>query len=551
MASYQYVYHMQGVSKTYPGGKKCFENIHLSFLPGVKIGVVGVNGAGKSTLMKIMAGIDKEFQGEAWSAEGAKVGYLPQEPELNEALTVRENVMLGVAPKKAILDRYNELAMNYSDDTADEMAELQDKIDAENLWDLDSQIDVSLEALRCPPDDADVGSLSGGERRRVALCKLLLEAPEMLLLDEPTNHLDAETIAWLQKHLIDYNGTILIVTHDRYFLDDITGWILELDRGQGIPYEGNYSSWLEQKAKRLAQEAREDKSRQKTLERELEWMRQGQKARQAKQKARINAYNDLAGQSEREKITKAQIVIPNGPRLGSKVIEVSNLNKAMGDKLLIENLSFSLPPGGIVGVIGPNGAGKSTLFKMLTNELAADTGDISMGETVQLSYVDQSRDDLQDNETVWEAISGGAEIIELGDAQVNSRAYCSSFNFKGGEQQKKLSLLSGGERNRVHMARLLKEGGNVLLLDEPTNDLDVETLRALEDALVDFAGCAVVISHDRFFLDRICTHILSFEGDAHVEWFEGNFEDYEEDKKRRLGPDALEPKRIKHKKFSR
>ena len=551
MASYQYVYHMQGVSKTYPGGKKCFENIHLSFLPGVKIGVVGVNGAGKSTLMKIMAGIDKEFQGEAWSAEGAKVGYLPQEPELNEALTVRENVMLGVAPKKAILDRYNELAMNYSDDTADEMAELQDKIDAENLWDLDSQIDVSLEALRCPPDDADVGSLSGGERRRVALCKLLLEAPEMLLLDEPTNHLDAETIAWLQKHLIDYNGTILIVTHDRYFLDDITGWILELDRGQGIPYEGNYSSWLEQKAKRLAQEAREDKSRQKTLERELEWMRQGQKARQAKQKARINAYNDLAGQSEREKITKAQIVIPNGPRLGSKVIEVSNLNKAMDDKLLIENLSFSLPPGGIVGVIGPNGAGKSTLFKMLTKELAADTGDISMGETVQLSYVDQSRDDLQDNETVWEAISGGAEIIELGDAQVNSRAYCSSFNFKGGDQQKKLSLLSGGERNRVHMARLLKEGGNVLLLDEPTNDLDVETLRALEDALVDFAGCAVVISHDRFFLDRICTHILSFEGDAHVEWFEGNFEDYEEDKKRRLGPDALEPKRIKHKKFSR
>ena len=542
---------MQGVSKTYPGGKKCFENIHLSFLPGVKIGVVGVNGAGKSTLMKIMAGIDKEFQGEAWSAEGAKVGYLPQEPELNEALTVRENVMLGVAPKKAILDRYNELAMNYSDDTADEMAELQDKIDAENLWDLDSQIDVSLEALRCPPDDADVGSLSGGERRRVALCKLLLEAPEMLLLDEPTNHLDAETIAWLQKHLIDYNGTILIVTHDRYFLDDITGWILELDRGQGIPYEGNYSSWLEQKAKRLAQEAREDKSRQKTLERELEWMRQGQKARQAKQKARINAYNDLAGQSEREKITKAQIVIPNGPRLGSKVIEVSNLNKAMGDKLLIENLSFSLPPGGIVGVIGPNGAGKSTLFKMLTKELAADTGDISMGETVQLSYVDQSRDDLQDNETVWEAISGGAEIIELGDAQVNSRAYCSSFNFKGGDQQKKLSLLSGGERNRVHMARLLKEGGNVLLLDEPTNDLDVETLRALEDALVDFAGCAVVISHDRFFLDRICTHILSFEGDAHVEWFEGNFEDYEEDKKRRLGPDALEPKRIKHKKFLR
>ena len=551
MSAYQYVYHMQGVSKTYPGGKKCFENIHLSFLPGVKIGVVGVNGAGKSTLMKIMAGIDKEFQGEAWSAEGAKVGYLPQEPELDETMSVRENVMLGVADKKAILDRYNELAMNYSDETADEMAELQDKIDAENLWDLDSQIDVSLEALRCPADDADVSSLSGGERRRVALCKLLLEAPEMLLLDEPTNHLDAETIAWLQKHLIEYKGTILIVTHDRYFLDDITGWILELDRGHGMPYEGNYSSWLEQKAKRLAQEAREDKSRQKTLERELEWMRQGQKARQAKQKARINAYNDLAGQSEREKMTRAQIVIPNGPRLGSKVIEVNNLQKAMGDKLLVENLSFSLPPGGIVGVIGPNGAGKSTLFRMLTSEISADHGEISFGETVQLSYVDQSRDDLQDNETVWESISGGAEIIELGDAQVNSRAYCSSFNFKGGDQQKKLSLLSGGERNRVHMARLLKEGGNVLLLDEPTNDLDVETLRALEDALVDFAGCAVVISHDRFFLDRICTHILSFEGDAHVEWFEGNFEDYEEDKKRRLGPDALEPKRIKHKKFSR
>ena len=551
MAAYQYVYHMQGVSKTYPGGKKCFENIHLSFLPGVKIGVVGVNGAGKSTLMKIMAGLDKDFSGEAWSAEGAKVGYLPQEPELDLTKNVRENVMLGVAPKKEILDRYNGLAMNYSDDTAEEMATLQDKIDAENLWDLDSQIDVSMEALRCPPDDADVSTLSGGEKRRVALCKLLLEAPEMLLLDEPTNHLDAETIAWLQQHLIDYQGTILIVTHDRYFLDDITGWILELDRGRGIPYEGNYSSWLEQKAKRLEQESREDKTRQKTLERELEWMRQGQKARQAKQKARINAYNDLASQSEREKISKAQIVIPSGPRLGGKVIEVENLNKAMGDKLLIENLSFNLPPGGIVGVIGPNGAGKSTLFKVLTGQESKDSGSVTYGDTVQLSYVDQSRDDLKDGETVWEAISGGAEVIELGDAQVNSRAYCSSFNFKGGDQQKKVSLLSGGERNRVHMARLLKSGGNVLLLDEPTNDLDVETLRALEDALVDFAGCAVVISHDRFFLDRICTHILAFEGDAQVEWFEGNFEDYEEDKKRRLGPDALEPKRIKHKKFTR
>ena len=551
MAAYQYVYHMQGVSKTYPGGKKCFENVHLSFLPGVKIGVVGVNGAGKSTLMKIMAGLDTDFSGEAWSAEGAKVGYLPQEPELDPSKNVRENVMLGVASKKIILDRYNDLAMNYSDETADEMAKLQDQIDAENLWDLDSQIDVSMEALRCPPDDADVTTLSGGEKRRVAMCKLLLEAPEMLLLDEPTNHLDAETIAWLQQHLIDYKGTILIVTHDRYFLDDITGWILELDRGRGIPYEGNYSSWLEQKAKRLEQEAREDKTRQKTLERELEWMRQGQKARQAKQKARINAYNDLATQSEREKISKAQIVIPNGPRLGGKVIEVENLNKAMGDKLLIENLNFSLPPGGIVGVIGPNGAGKSTLFKVLTGQEHEDSGSVSYGDTVQLSYVDQSRDDLKDGETVWEAISGGAEVIELGDAQVNSRAYCSSFNFKGGDQQKKVSLLSGGERNRVHMARLLKSGGNVLLLDEPTNDLDVETLRALEDALVDFAGCAVVISHDRFFLDRICTHILAFEGDAHVEWFEGNFEDYEEDKKRRFGPEALEPKRIKLKKFTR
>ncbi len=551
MAAYQYVYHMDGVSKTYPGGKKCFENIRLSFLPGVKIGVVGVNGAGKSTLMKIMAGLDKDFTGEAWSAEGAKVGYLSQEPKLDEELNVRDNVMLGVAEKKAILERYNELAMNYSDETADEMANLQDKIDAENLWDLDSQIDVAMEALRCPDDEADVATLSGGERRRVALCRLLLEAPDMLLLDEPTNHLDAETIAWLQQHLIDYKGTILIVTHDRYFLDDITGWILELDRGSGIPYEGNYSSWLEQKAKRLSQEAREDKSRQKTLERELEWMRQGQKARQAKQKARINAYNDLANQSEREKISRAQIVIPNGPRLGGKVIEVDGLHKAMGDKLLIENLEFSLPPGGIVGVIGPNGAGKSTLFKMFTQHEAPDAGAITYGDTVELSYVDQSRDDLKDDATVWEAIADGQDIIHLGDAEVNSRAYCSAFNFKGGDQQKKVGLLSGGERNRVHMARLLKSGGNVLLLDEPTNDLDVETLRALEDALVDFAGCAVVISHDRFFLDRICTHILAFEGEAHVEWFEGNFADYEEDKKRRLGADALKPKRIKHKKFSR
>ncbi|WP_370158917.1 energy-dependent translational throttle protein EttA [Salipiger bermudensis] len=551
MASYQYVYHMDGVSKTYPGGKKCFENIRLSFLPGVKIGVVGVNGAGKSTLMRIMAGIDKDFTGEAWAAEGAKVGYLPQEPHLEPELTVRENVMLGVAAKKAKLDRFNELAMNYSDETAEEMAALQDEIDANDLWDLDGQIDVAMEALRCPADDADVTTLSGGERRRVALCKLLLEAPDMLLLDEPTNHLDAETIAWLQNHLIEYKGTILCVTHDRYFLDDITGWILELDRGRGIPYAGNYSSWLEQKAKRLEQEAREDKAKQKTLERELEWMRQGAKARQAKSKARISAYNDLASQSERERVGKAQIVIPNGERLGSKVIEVEGLKKAMGDKLLIEDLSFSLPPGGIVGVIGPNGAGKSTLFKMLTGQEQPDEGSIEFGDTVHMSYVDQSRDDLESDATVWEAISGGAEIIQLGDAQMNSRAYCGAFNFKGGDQQKKVGLLSGGERNRVHMARLLKSGGNVILLDEPTNDLDVETLRALEDALVDFAGCAVVISHDRFFLDRICTHILAFEGEAHVEWFEGNFEDYEEDKKRRLGPDAVEPKRVKFKKFTR
>ncbi|MEN8836879.1 MAG: energy-dependent translational throttle protein EttA, partial [Celeribacter marinus] len=438
MAANKFVYFMDGVTKAYPGGKKVFENIRLNFLPGVKIGVVGVNGTGKSTLMRIMAGQDKDFQGEAWAAEGAKVGYLPQEPELDPSLDVRGNVMLGVAEKKAILDRYNELAMNYSDETADEMAQLQDQIDAENLWDLDSQIDVSMEALRCPADDADVTSLSGGEKRRVALCKLLLEAPDMLLLDEPTNHLDAETIAWLQQHLIEYKGTILIVTHDRYFLDDITGWILELDRGAGIPYEGNYTAWLEQKAKRLSQESREDKSKQKTLERELEWIRQGAKARQAKQKARINAYNELAGQSEREKVGRAQIVIPNGPRLGNKVIEVKGLKKAMGDKLLIEDLEFSLPPGGIVGVIGPNGAGKSTLFKMFTGEEKPDEGTIEYGDTVKLSYVDQSRDDLDPNANVFEAISDGQDIIKLGDAEVNGRAYCSTFNFKGGDQQKKV-----------------------------------------------------------------------------------------------------------------
>ena len=551
MASYQYVYHMDGVSKTYPGGKKCFENIKLSFLPGVKIGVVGANGSGKSTLMKIMAGFDEEFSGEAWAAEGATVGYLPQEPSLNENLNVRENVMLGVSEKKAILDRYNELAMNYSDETAAEMGELQDKIDAADLWNLDAAIDIAMEALRCPADESAVGNLSGGERRRIALCKLLLEAPDMLLLDEPTNHLDAETIAWLQQHLIDYKGTIIIVTHDRYFLDNITGWILELDRGRGIPYEGNYSSWLEQKAKRLAHEAKGDKAKQKVLNRELEWIRAGTKARQAKQKARINAYEEMANKSEREKLGSAQIIVPNGPRLGGKVIEVEGLSKGFNENLLIENLSFSLPPGGIVGVIGPNGAGKSTLFKILTGQETPDTGAIEYGDTVKLSYVDQSRDALNDKKTVWEEISNSQDIILLGDAEVNGRAYCSSFNFKGGDQQKTVGLLSGGERNRVHMAKLLKSGGNVLLLDEPTNDLDVETLRALENALEEFAGCAVIISHDRFFLDRLCTHILAFEGEAHVEWFEGNFADYEEDKKKRLGPDALEPRRVKYKKFTR
>ena len=547
----QFVYHMEGVSKAYGSGKKTFENIHLNFLPGVKIGVVGVNGAGKSTLLRIMAGIDKDFSGEAWAAKGATVGYLPQEPQLDPALNVRGNVMEGVRAKQVKLDRYNELAMNYSDETADEMAQLQDEIDASNLWDLDTQVDIAMDALRCPPDDADVESLSGGERRRVALCKLLLEQPDMLLLDEPTNHLDAETIAWLQKHLIEYPGTILTVTHDRYFLDDITSWSLELDRGRGVPWEGNYSSWLEQKAKRLEQEAREDKAKQKSMERELNWIRAGAKARQAKSKARINAYNEMASKSEREKIANAQIVIPNGERLGGKVIDVTGLKKAMGDKLLIEDLSFSIPPGAIVGVIGPNGAGKSTLFRMLTGNEQPDEGQIVVGETVQLSYVDQSRDALNPEATVWEEISGGAEIIALGDATIASRAYCGAFNFKGTDQQKKVGLLSGGERNRVHMAKLLKSGGNVLLLDDPTNDLDMETLQALEAALEDFAGCAVIISHDRFFLDRLCTHILAFEGDAHVEWFEGNFEAYEADKVRRLGPDSIEPKRVKYKKFTR
>ncbi len=551
MASYQYVYHMEGVSKTYPGGKKCFENIHLNFLPGVKIGVVGINGSGKSTLLRIMAGIDTDFKGEAWAAKGSKVGYLPQEPWLDPTLDVKGNVMLGVAKQQAILDRYNELAMNYSDETADEMAALQDQIDAENLWELDATVGVAMDALRCPADDADVETLSGGERRRVALCKLLLEAPDMLLLDEPTNHLDAESIAWLQKHLIAYKGTILIVTHDRYFLDDITSWILELDRGRGIPYEGNYTSWLEQKAKRMMQEAREDKSKQKVLEKELEWIRSGAKARQAKSKARISKYNEMAGQTVLERASVSQIVIPNGERLGSKVIEIVGLKKHMGDKLLIEDLTFTIPPGAIVGVIGPNGAGKSTLFRMITGAEQPDEGTITLGNTVQLSYVDQSRDALDPNKTAWEEISGGSEVIHLGDMEMNSRVYAGAFNFKGTDQQKKVGLLSGGERNRVHMAKLLRSGGNVLLLDEPTNDLDVETLQALESAIEDFAGCAVIISHDRYFLDRLCTHILAFEGDAHVEWFEGNFEAYEEDKVRRLGPDSIEPKRVKYKRFSR
>lgn len=551
MSKYEYVYHMEGVSKTYPGGKKCFENINLSFLPGVKIGVVGVNGAGKSTLMKIMAGLETEFGGEAWAAKGVSVGYLPQEPHLKEDLNVRENVMLGVKQKKNLLDRFNELAMNYSDQTADEMAELQDKIDSENLWDLDTQIDQAMDAIRCPEDEAEVSSLSGGERRRVALCRLLLEAPDILLLDEPTNHLDAETVAWLQQYLIDYKGTCLIVTHDRYFLDEITGWILELDRGRGLPYKGNYSSWLEQKAKRLEHEARQEQSRQKTLNRELDWIRSGVQARRTKQKARINAYNEMVSQTEREKIKNAQIVIPNGPRLSSTVIKVEGLKKSHGENVLFEDVSFAIPPGGIVGVIGPNGAGKTTLFRIITENETCEEGTISIGENTILSYVDQNRDNLNPNHTVWEEISGGVDIIELGNAEVNSRAYCSTFNFKGTDQQKKTGLLSGGERNRVHLAKLLKEGGNLLLLDEPTNDLDVETLRTLEEALEEFAGSAMIISHDRFFLDRLCTHILAFEGEGHVEWFEGNFESYVEDKTRRLGPDSIIPKRTKYKKFIR
>ena len=553
MASVKYVYHMNDVSKVFPGGKKCFENIHLSFLPGVKIGVVGVNGAGKSSLMKIMAGLDKDYTGEAWSAEGIDVGYLPQEPLLDTSLTVRENILTAVADKKKLLDDFNhianKLAENYSEDTMEEMTNLQDRIDSENLWELDNQINVAMEALRCPSDITSVHQLSGGEKRRVALCQLLLRSPELLLLDEPTNHLDAETVDWLQRYLIEYKGTCLIVTHDRYFLDQITGWILELDRGSGVPYEGNYTNWLEKKAERVKLEGKEDKRKQRILEKELEWIRQGAKARQAKQKARIKAYEELAGSSEKLQLSSAQIVIPNGPRLGSKVLEVSGLTKHFENKFLFENLSFSLPAGGIVGIIGPNGAGKTSLFKLIIGSELPTSGKISLGDTVQLSYVDQTRDELDSKKTVWEEISDGQEIVKLGDAEINSRAYCSSVNFKGIDQQKPMGKLSGGERNRVHIAKMLKAGGNVLLLDEPTNDLDVETLSALEHAITNFAGCAMVISHDRFFLNRICTHILAFEGDSHVEWFEGNFEDYIHDKRRRLGEDSVSPKRTKYKKF--
>jgi ATP-binding cassette ChvD family protein len=551
MAARQFIYHMQGLGKTWPGGKKVLENVNLSFYPDAKIGVLGVNGSGKSTLLRIMAGLDTEFVGEGFVAEGAKVGYLPQEPALDPALTVRGNAMLGVKEKQAILDRYNELAMNYSDETADEMTRLQDEIEAKGLWDLDSQVELAMDALGCPPDDADVATLSGGERRRVALCRLLLEKPELLLLDEPTNHLDAETVNWLEGHLRQYPGAILIVTHDRYFLDNVTGWILELDRGRGIPYEGNYSSWLKQKQKRLAQEGREEAARQRALAEESEWIASSPKARQAKSKARIAAYDELVRKSNEKAPTTAQIIIPVAERLGQNVIDFADLSKGYGDRLLIDKLTFKLPPGGIVGVIGPNGAGKTTLFRMITGQEKPDSGSIKIGESVELGSVDQSRDALEAKKTVWEEISGGYDLITLAKREMNSRAYVGAFNFKGPDQQKKVGQLSGGERNRVHLAKMLKSGANLLLLDEPTNDLDVDTLRALEEALLDFAGCAVIISHDRFFLDRIATHMLAFEGDSHVEWFEGNFADYEEDKKRRLGLDSVIPHRLKYKKFSR
>ena len=547
----QFIYHMQGLSKSYPGNRKVLENINLQFYPDAKIGVLGVNGAGKSTLLRIMAGLDTEYSGEAWATQGARVGYLAQEPQLDPAKSVRENVMDGVAPQKAIVDRYNELAVNYSDETADEMTKLQDEIEAKGLWDLDSKVDLAMEALRCPVDDADVAQLSGGERRRVALCRLLLEQPELLLLDEPTNHLDAESVMWLEGHLRNYPGAILIVTHDRYFLDNVTGWILELDRGRGIPYEGNYSAWLKQKQKRLEQEGREDEAHQRSLAREQEWISASPRARQAKSKARYERYEELLRKAGEKQTQTAQIVIPVAERLGQNVVDFEHLKKGFGDNLLIDDLTFKLPPGGIVGIIGPNGAGKTTLFRMITQQEKPDQGTIKIGESVHLGYVDQSRDSLDGKKTVWEEISGGLDQLMLGKREVNSRGYCSSFNFKGADQQKKVGSLSGGERNRVHLAKMLKSGANVLLLDEPTNDLDVDTLRALEEALEDFAGCAVIISHDRWFLDRIATHILAFEGDSHVEWFEGNFQDYEKDKMRRLGTDSIMPQRIKYKKFSR
>jgi ATP-binding cassette ChvD family protein len=547
----QFIYHMQGLSKVYPGNRKVLENINLSFYPDAKIGVLGVNGAGKSTLLRIMAGLDQDFAGEAWAAEGARVGYLPQEPQLDHEKNVRDNVMQGVGPQKAILDRYNELATNYSDETADEMTKLQDEIEAKGLWDLDSKVDQAMDALRCPPDDADVTKLSGGERRRVALCQLLLAQPDLLLLDEPTNHLDAESVAWLEGHLRNYPGAILIVTHDRYFLDNVTGWILELDRGRGIPYEGNYSAWLVQKQKRLEQEGREEEARQRALAREQEWIAASPRARQAKSKARYQRYEELLQKAGEKQNQTAQIVIPVAERLGQNVIDFDDLRKGFGDNLLIDELSFKLPAGGIVGIIGPNGAGKTTLFRMITQQEKPDQGTIKIGESVRLGYVDQSRDALDGAKSVWEEISGGLDQLQLGKREVNSRAYCAAFNFKGADQQKKVGQLSGGERNRVHLAKMLKSGANVLLLDEPTNDLDVDTLRALEEALEDFAGCAVIISHDRWFLDRIATHILSFEGDSHVEWFEGNYQDYEKDKMRRLGIESVIPQRIKYKKFTR
>ncbi|KAB1068264.1 energy-dependent translational throttle protein EttA [Methylobacterium planeticum] len=547
----EFIYHMRGLTKTYTGGKKVLENVNLSFYPDAKIGVLGINGSGKSTLLKIMAGLDKDWTGEGFVAQGARVGYLPQEPQLDPTKSVRGNVMEGVAEKQALLDRYNELAMNYSEETADEMTALQDQIEAQNLWELESKIDQAMEALGCPSDEQPVETLSGGERRRVALCRLLLWEPELLLLDEPTNHLDAETVNWLEGHLRQYPGAILIVTHDRYFLDNVTGWILELDRGRGYPYEGNYSAWLVQKQKRLAQEGREDMARQRAINREQEWIAASPKARQSKSKARITRYDELVAKQNDKIDASAQIVIPIDERLGNNVIEFEHLNKAFGDRLLIEDLSFKLPPGGIVGVIGPNGAGKTTLFKMITGQEKPDGGSIAVGETVHLGYVDQSRDALDPNATVWQEVSGGNDIIYFNKREINSRAYCAAFAFKGSDQQKKVGTLSGGERNRVHLARTLKAGANVLLLDEPTNDLDMETLRALEEALEDYAGCAVIISHDRWFLNRIATHILAFEGDSHVEWFEGNFSDYEEDKKRRLGTDTIIPKKLKYKKFAR